>query len=111
MRAGMFGIVSSDGNITNLSLIDLNVTGKIYAGGLVGYLSGKVSKCYVSGTLNASGSSNGGMFGTISNTGLVEQCASEVDVRRELKCKYRRICGKYKWYYQEFLGRRKGNWK
>ena len=81
MRAGMFGIVSSDGNITNLSLIDLNVTGKIYAGGLVGYLSGKVSKCYVSGTLNASGSSNGGMFGTISNTGLVEQCASEVDVR------------------------------
>ena len=44
---GMFGRVT--GKITDLSLIDLNVTGKSTVGGLVAFPQGEITRCYVSG--------------------------------------------------------------
>ena len=71
---GMFGRVT--GKITDLSLIDLNVTGKSTVGGLVAFPQGEITRCYVSGWVSASGSGIGGLAGSLSNSGVVEQCVA-----------------------------------
>ena len=75
---GMFGRVT--GKITDLSLIDLNVTGKSTVGGLVAFPQGEITRCYVSGWVNGSGQSIGGLAGNLSNSGVVEQCVAQVEV-------------------------------
>ncbi len=46
---GLFAAVS--GKIKNLNLVDVDITGAKFTGGLAGYLSGTVTNCYVSGTV------------------------------------------------------------
>ena len=60
--AGLFGYVSKGGTIKNVNLSNVNISGNDYVGGLIGFNSGSVSNCAISGTVN--GSKNvGGLVG------------------------------------------------
>ncbi len=68
---GLFGFVTSNAVIENVSLINVSVRGNNYTGGLVGENAGTVSNSYITG--NASGSKYvGGLvgynYGTVSNS-------------------------------------------
>ena len=73
---GLFGAISSGAEIKNLGLVDVDVTGLDYVGGLVGFAmasDSQVSNCFVTGTVKG-GNSVGGICGwaavhaTISNS-------------------------------------------
>jgi uncharacterized repeat protein (TIGR02543 family) len=59
---GLFGYIGSGGAVKNLALKNVNITGKDYIGGVAGFNSGVVEKCYVSGEIT--GNNNvGGLVG------------------------------------------------
>lgn len=59
-NAGLFGATNS-AIVSNLKLINVNITGGSTAGGLIGYqINGSVTNCSTSGTISATGS---GVFG------------------------------------------------
>ena len=50
---GLFGYVSEGGQICNLGIEDVNITGRQYVGGLAGYNdNGTINSCYVTGNVN-----------------------------------------------------------
>ena len=49
-------------------------------GGLVAFPQGEITRCYVSGWVSASGSGIGGLAGSLSSSGVVEQCVAQVEV-------------------------------
>ena len=72
---GLFGNISTGGTVSNVSLVDVNITGQTIVGGLVGQNSGSVSNSYSMG--NVSGTSTvltivGGLvgrnYGSVSNS-------------------------------------------
>ena len=73
---GLFGY--SSGKIQNLGLEGANVIGGYLAGALAGYngLSGTISNCYSTGSINSDGS--GGLAG--SNDGTISNCYSSSNV-------------------------------
>jgi hypothetical protein len=74
---GLFGYIDSGGSVSNVGLIDNDLSGNGYVGGLVGVHRGVVSKCYATGTVTAAGIVGGLMgwnYGTVKNcyaTGIV----------------------------------------
>lgn len=69
---GLFGYISSDANIKNMHLENVNVTGYITVGALVGGNGGTISNSYAVGTVNGN-ANTGGLVGyndsgTISNS-------------------------------------------
>lgn len=73
---GLFGATGIGGEIRNLKLIDLNISGRRYVGGLVGInFYGNISYCFANGS--ATGVfSVGGL--TSSNTGIITNSSSNV---------------------------------
>jgi hypothetical protein len=69
---GLFGYVGSGGQIKNLGLINVNVTGQYDTGGLVGYNNGTITNSYATGTVTGSSWDTGGLVGynngTITNS-------------------------------------------
>ncbi len=80
---GLFGI--SSGEVRNLGVIDVNITGwesMAGIGGLMATNEGIVTKCYSTGIVKATGiqgSSTGGLIGTIYE-GNVTQCKSSTTI-------------------------------
>ena len=70
---GLFGIVNHS-EIMNLGIVNANITGNTYVGGVIGNNAGIVENCYVTGTVSGS-SSVGGVVG-FNNSGIVENCYS-----------------------------------
>jgi hypothetical protein len=71
---GLFGQLGSGAKISNLGLVDVNITGSNdYVGGLVGTNSGNVTRCYSTGVVNGDGHV-GGLVGK--NYGHVIVCYS-----------------------------------
>ena len=60
---GVFGNISDAGIVKNVSLVDVNVIGNQYVGGLVGYNDGSISNCYSTGSVSGSSSDAGGLVG------------------------------------------------
>lgn len=61
---GFFGCIGTGGEVKNINLVDLNVTGiEDYIGGLVGYNSGLVENSYAIGTVTGTGDFVGGLIG------------------------------------------------
>jgi len=75
---GLFGHIE-ECEISNIGLVDVNITGREYVGGLVGYNQGTVKNSYATGDLNGE-NFIGGLVG--SNSGTVENSYSTVDVTR-----------------------------
>lgn len=76
--AGLFGAIDG-ADIHDLGVLDVNVSGSTYVGGLVGYvLSGNVSRCFVTGTVTGASICVGGIAGE--NYGTISDCYSYVTV-------------------------------
>lgn len=67
--AGLFGIISEEAALENISLSDVSVEGTWYVGGLVGSCEGSVNNCFCEGSVNGTGRYVGGLVGH--NTGIV----------------------------------------
>jgi len=50
--AGLFGYVDFGGQVKNLGVEDVNITGNYYVGGLVGMNGGTLTACYATGSVN-----------------------------------------------------------
>lgn len=77
---GLFGVVT--GSISNVALLDTEVTGGDNSGSLVGELyseDGLVECCYSTGSITG-GSFTGGLIGYANNYGVVSNCYSNVNV-------------------------------
>ena len=61
-RAGLFGSLGWGGKVEGLGMSNVNIIGSTDVGGLVGYNSGTVSACYVTGAVS-SGNNVGGLVG------------------------------------------------
>jgi hypothetical protein len=70
--AGLFGYVYGSGQVLNLGVEDVNVSGRQSAAGLMGANSGTVSGCYATGTVSGSDYYVGGLIGW--NGGTVSGC-------------------------------------
>jgi hypothetical protein len=70
---GLFGVVGKGGHVTNISVVNANVTGYGWVGGLVGDNEGTISNSYSSGSVTGISQSVGGLVGdnrggTVSNS-------------------------------------------
>ena len=82
-RVGLFGKLSSSGEIRNLNLVNVNVTGRDLVGALVGESLGNIERSTVTGTV-AGRHQVGGLVGAFSNANLSD-CRSDVLVRTKAK--------------------------
>jgi hypothetical protein len=60
---GLFGYVGSGGQIKNLGVENVNITGRDYVGGLVGWNEGSLTSCYATGSVSGD-STVGGLVGS-----------------------------------------------
>lgn len=75
--AGLFGRVGIDGQIWNLGVVDADIQGGYYVGGLVGINDGMITSCYTTGIVSG-GDSVGGLVGE--NIGHLIQCYSSSSI-------------------------------
>ncbi|MCA9331670.1 hypothetical protein KC968_01870 [Candidatus Saccharibacteria bacterium] len=84
-RMGLFGYVTGNGVVKNVTLANVNITGYEYTGGLIGYYNSTstVENTYVSGTVTGGGS-NGGIGGVIgwchTSAGTIRHSTSSADI-------------------------------
>jgi hypothetical protein len=78
---GLFGRIGSVGQISNLGLESINVTGRAHVGGMAGYNEGVISNCHVQSTINGTNGFIGGLAGT--NDGLIVSCHTSGSVNGE----------------------------
>lgn len=69
-------------SIKNLGLIDVNIKGSSYTGGIVGYMYyyGKITGCFVSGDIQSTNSQIGGIAGYIENYCEISNCYSVANI-------------------------------
>ena len=75
---GLFGYIGTSGTVRNLGLIDPNINGPSYVGGIAGYNSGTISNCYNTGGI--SGSSYVGGIAGGNNSGTITNCYNTGDI-------------------------------
>jgi hypothetical protein len=77
---GLFGLLESGGEVKDLGVVDVNITGSGWdIGGLVGYNGGgTVNCCYSTGAVSGGGGIVGGVGGLVGfhHEGIVTQCYS-----------------------------------
>ena len=76
---GLFGQLESGAEVRDLGVVDVNVTGNDYVGGLVGYNSGSIATSCSSGSVTGD-SRVGGLIGS-NHYGIVTQCYSSGSVK------------------------------
>jgi hypothetical protein len=76
---GLFSYVGSEGQIRNLGVVDVNVSGQDYVGGLVVDSKGTVSNCYVIGAVNG-GEWVSGLVGVNDTGSTITACYASVTV-------------------------------
>jgi hypothetical protein len=76
-NVGLFGYVGSGGQIRNLGVENVNITGHNNVGGLVGYSYGSISNCYSTGLVSSDAYSSyvGGLVGW-DDSGSITNCYS-----------------------------------
>jgi len=74
---GLFGVLDSDGQIENVGLESVNISGDSDVGGVVGTSSGEVETVYVTGDVDGD-ESVGGVVGN--NSGTIQQLDATTDV-------------------------------
>jgi hypothetical protein len=74
---GLFGFIDSGGSVKNLGIMDCNVSGHSYVGGLVGVNRGIINDCYSTGIVSSSSNSQyvGGLVG-LNICGSISNCYS-----------------------------------
>ena len=74
---GFFGSIHDEGRISNVSFLDIAITGNDNTGGITGNNYGKIINCTVSGSING-GDTVGGFAG--SNSGILRSCSGHIFV-------------------------------
>ena len=74
---GLFGLVYTDGNVKNLALIDVNIKGGQYTGGVTGRLANAIVE-NVFATGEISGNIAGGIAGYLSDNARITDCYTSV---------------------------------
>ena len=83
---GLFGYVGEEGEVRNVGLVDVDVSGEWAVGGLVGWNHGTVSNSYATGNVSGTGLYVGGLVGgndwggTVSNSYATGNVKGEEDV-------------------------------
>ena len=77
-RTGVIGVLDDEGTIRNVSIVDANITGDLFTGGIVGTTDGEVVSSSVTGTVTSSSNNAGGLAG--SNDGLLRESSAQVTV-------------------------------
>jgi hypothetical protein len=77
-QIGLFGCLASVGKVTEVGVENVNVTGSVWVGGLVGHNQGIVSKSYSTGSVSTSDYDAGGLVGC--NEGTVSESYSTCNV-------------------------------
>ena len=73
-NVGLFGYVGSGGQIRNLGVKNVNITGSSYVGGLVGLnVEGTVTSCYATGSVSGTNNDVGGLVGA-NGSGTLTSC-------------------------------------
>ena len=80
-RIGVIGVLANEGTIRNVSVVDADITGNFYTGGIVGTTNGEVVSSSVTGTVTSSNNNAGGLAG--SNDGLLKELSAQVTVTGE----------------------------
>lgn len=80
---GLFGYVGQEGQIKNLGLENVTVTGSYNTGSLAGCLTGSVSGCYVTGEVTGGGNT-GGIAGAL-HAGTIQNCWTNAKVQSKNK--------------------------
>jgi hypothetical protein len=76
---GLIGYLGSTGEVRDIGVVNMDISGNEYVGGLVGYNNGSVSSSYSTGSVSASsGDSMGGLIGR--NNGKVSNSFSSGSV-------------------------------
>jgi len=75
---GLFGNLGANGTIKNLTLTNVSVMARALVGGLVGWSSGIIKNCSVSGSVDGTGNQVGGLAG--GHEGAIENCYSTANV-------------------------------
>ena len=75
---GLFGYIGSGGQVKNLSVENVTMSGNNYVGGLTGQNSGNIIYSYSTGAISSSTSSIGGLVGD--NDGNITNCYSTAQV-------------------------------
>lgn len=83
-NTGLFSYVGRDGQILNLGLVDVNVTGGNNTGAIAGCLVGTVDGCYITGTVNGTGYT-GGIAGML-HAGTIKNCYVDASVTGTNSC-------------------------
>ena len=78
-RLGLFGMTDTSGVVRDVGLVGVDLTGRIYVGGLVGFNRGTIRGCYATGRV--SGTSAGGLAGE--NRGRIRASYAMVRVTSE----------------------------
>lgn len=77
--AGLFGVMGENGTIENIVLENVNVDGREYLGGLVGYNMGTINNVSVTGNVTGSSEYIGGLVGQ-NYEGSINNCSANVSV-------------------------------
>ncbi len=77
-NVGLFGITGDAASLSNIGLIDNNVSGDGAVGGLVGESVGTIDNCYTTGVVIGTGNNIGGLVGR--GSGSVSNCYATGDV-------------------------------
>ena len=79
-RVGLFGLTSSDAEITNLGLLDVNIIGRSVVGGLVGESQGSIMNSYATGRVEGTSLTIGGLVGNNQSAGSIRNSYATVSV-------------------------------
>ncbi len=82
-QVGLFGTVSSSGQIRNLGLENANIRGNLFTGGIAGVNRGSIASCMVTGTVTGS-DATGGIVGSNSG-GSITDCRVSATVTGGLR--------------------------
>jgi len=75
---GLFGYMGSGSAVDSLGLVNVNIIGKNYVGGMIGANYGTITNSFVTGLVSSSGSEAGGLVGI--NSGTIFSCFASADV-------------------------------
>jgi hypothetical protein len=77
---GLFGFVNTDGEVTNVSVVDADIIGNRIGGSIVGENDGTVSNSYATGSVNTFRGHSGGLVGLNQKEATVTESYATVSV-------------------------------
>jgi len=83
IEIGMFSIIDTNAVVEKLGLVNGNIKGRQYVGGITGDNYGTIRNCFVTGNVSGANNNNGSDIGGIAglNMGSILYCYSTADVR------------------------------